>query len=240
MSDQNQKTALDIDEIMVDETLIHDTGKQLTPELHCELFRHMLEHHGMVLLESELVAIVDVVRAEIAEKSAAAKEEIAVTEKLLTERQRVLDAIPGCPEHGSCVPHAIEWIESVKARIAALESELELAQAKIAGLHSLALAYTPGALQEFAQASSTMQARPTGFVKVDHSPEPHKRQCSCTVEDSELQGPADPNATGLQECPKFKPDIDKSCLYCGHDEACHQPAAPTVSRIGTEDDGEIV
>lgn len=35
-----------------------------------------------------------------------------VNEKLLAERQRVLDLIPDCPKHGgNCVPHAIEWIK---------------------------------------------------------------------------------------------------------------------------------
>ncbi len=40
--------------------------------------------------------------------------ELDVTEKLLSERQRVLDAIPECPLHGSCVPHALEWIAEKK------------------------------------------------------------------------------------------------------------------------------
>lgn len=45
-----------------------------------------------------------------------AEELLDVTDKLLTERNRVLDAIPKCPAHGSqCVPHAIEWIEGVQA-----------------------------------------------------------------------------------------------------------------------------
>ena len=44
------------------------------------------------------------------------KHELEVTDKLLAERQRVLDAIPECPSHGKCVPHAIEWIEKMKAK----------------------------------------------------------------------------------------------------------------------------
>jgi len=42
--------------------------------------------------------------------------ELKVTEQLLAERQRVLDAIPECKSHGSCVPHAIDWIEEMKAK----------------------------------------------------------------------------------------------------------------------------
>lgn len=38
--------------------------------------------------------------------------------KLLAERQRVLDAIPECNLHGSCVPHALDWIESTKNLLA--------------------------------------------------------------------------------------------------------------------------
>ena len=43
------------------------------------------------------------------------KHELEVTDKLLEEIQRVLDAIPECPSHGKCVPHALEWIEEMKA-----------------------------------------------------------------------------------------------------------------------------
>lgn len=45
------------------------------------------------------------------------QEELHVTNKLLSERQKVLDAIPECKDHGSCVPHALEWIEKHKNNI---------------------------------------------------------------------------------------------------------------------------
>ncbi|MGI2056194.1 hypothetical protein ACRN9T_03225 [Shewanella baltica] len=41
------------------------------------------------------------------------KEELDITNSLLRERQKILDAIPECEVHGKCVPHAIEWIESM-------------------------------------------------------------------------------------------------------------------------------
>ena len=44
------------------------------------------------------------------------EEELRVTEELLAERQRVLDAIPACPAHGPCVPHALEWIKNAKGK----------------------------------------------------------------------------------------------------------------------------
>ena len=44
-----------------------------------------------------------------------AEQELAVTDYLLNERQRVLDAVPECPTHGrGCVPHALDWIVSTK------------------------------------------------------------------------------------------------------------------------------
>lgn len=40
-----------------------------------------------------------------------ASQEIRVLNYLLAERERVLDAIPPCPSHGSsCVPHALDWV----------------------------------------------------------------------------------------------------------------------------------
>lgn len=44
----------------------------------------------------------------------ASTERVVVLEKLLNERQRLLDAIPECVAHGKCVPAALEWIESMK------------------------------------------------------------------------------------------------------------------------------
>ena len=48
------------------------------------------------------------------------REEIAIDNKLIEARNRVLAAIPGCPDHGDqCIPHALEWIEAAKAAMAA-------------------------------------------------------------------------------------------------------------------------
>lgn len=44
------------------------------------------------------------------------KHELEVTEKLLEERQKLLDAIPECPVHGKCIPHALEWIAKQKGK----------------------------------------------------------------------------------------------------------------------------
>lgn len=59
--------------------------------------------------------------------SAQLERELAVTDKLLEERNRVLKAIPGCKAHGEqCVPHALEWIAEQLA--APRESKGESAQ----------------------------------------------------------------------------------------------------------------
>ena len=42
------------------------------------------------------------------------KEEVEVLNKLLEERETLLDSIPQCPVHGKCIPYAIRWIEQAK------------------------------------------------------------------------------------------------------------------------------
>lgn len=45
------------------------------------------------------------------------EEEVAISDKLLAQQYRLMDAIPACEVHGNrCLPHAIEW---VRAQIAA-------------------------------------------------------------------------------------------------------------------------
>jgi hypothetical protein len=45
------------------------------------------------------------------------KEELRVTEELLETRNKLLEAIPACPVHGSqCVPHAMEWVKEQMAK----------------------------------------------------------------------------------------------------------------------------
>jgi hypothetical protein len=41
--------------------------------------------------------------------------ELEVTDKLLDQRNEVMNAIPECPIHGKqCVPHAISWVNAMK------------------------------------------------------------------------------------------------------------------------------
>lgn len=42
-------------------------------------------------------------------------EELRITYQLLENSNRVLNAVPECPEHGSgCIPHSVEWVEHAK------------------------------------------------------------------------------------------------------------------------------
>ena len=45
------------------------------------------------------------------------RDDLRVTEALLEERQKLLDAIPECPLHGKCVPNALLWIEKAKLKM---------------------------------------------------------------------------------------------------------------------------
>ena len=38
-------------------------------------------------------------------------------------RQEVLDAIPECESHGSCIPHAMDWIKEAKTFEQQLQAE---------------------------------------------------------------------------------------------------------------------
>ena len=55
-------------------------------------------------------------------------EELDVTNKLLEERNRLLNAIPECPEHGAqCVPHGIEYLAKLEAVVECAEELNEVA-----------------------------------------------------------------------------------------------------------------
>lgn len=65
----------------------------------------------------------DIVAHAIATGRAAGLEEavreIEVADKLIEERNRVLDAF-SCPVHGRCVPHALEAIDTLRTQLAAV------------------------------------------------------------------------------------------------------------------------
>ena len=80
--------------------------------------KQLLNNRGLIGATIDEVALMLVKNLAIHDVSNCAdlKHKLEVTDKLLAERQRVLDAIPECKVHGSCIPHAIEWIEEMKAK----------------------------------------------------------------------------------------------------------------------------
>lgn len=62
-------------------------------------------------------------RDALRQRMAELEREVEVDERLLDERNRVLDAIPECAAHGGqCVPHALDWIACAKGHEARLEA----------------------------------------------------------------------------------------------------------------------
>jgi len=45
------------------------------------------------------------------------EKELAITDERLASLEKLLDAIPECPIHGRCVPHAIEWVKEQVTKI---------------------------------------------------------------------------------------------------------------------------
>ena len=89
----------------------------------CRVCKHTEQAHDLAAA----------IRAEQAEALAAKDREIAVTDSLLEDRQRVLDAIPLCPDHGSCVPHALDWI----AKAIAAQAQVSTLTARVTALEVL-------------------------------------------------------------------------------------------------------
>ncbi|HSV84549.1 MAG TPA: hypothetical protein VLK85_35550 [Ramlibacter sp.] len=53
---------------------------------------------------------------ELVDRRCQVEQEVAVADKLLDERNRLLREIPACAAHGDqCIPHAIEWVQGMKA-----------------------------------------------------------------------------------------------------------------------------
>ena len=51
------------------------------------------------------------------------KAEVETDDRLIADRDRILDRLP-CPTHGRCIPHVLEQIDALQARVAALEKLL--------------------------------------------------------------------------------------------------------------------
>ena len=66
--------------------------------------RSVTGNHALILMDGQAISTEQAIEA------------LNVNERLLEDRQRVIDAIPECHAHGNnCVPHALEWLRSAKA-----------------------------------------------------------------------------------------------------------------------------
>ena len=88
----------------------------------------LLNNRGLIGAAIDEVALMIVKNSVIHDvsKCEELKKELYVTDKLLSERQRVLDAIPERKIHGKCVPHAIEWINSRKQYFQNMAKQTEI------------------------------------------------------------------------------------------------------------------
>lgn len=97
----------------------------------------------------------ETLRAELAR----AREELNVTDDVLTERMKVMAVIPPCPEHGSnCVPGAVAWVNCAVSRIEELANELAASRVRVDAL-TAALERCIARLEDDRLARAVKQAR---------------------------------------------------------------------------------
>ena len=52
-------------------------------------------------------------------------EEVKLDDKIIAERNRLLDTIPQCAAHGQCVPYAIQWVKDAQTDLAVLREVVD-------------------------------------------------------------------------------------------------------------------
>lgn len=75
----------------------------------------------------ELATMWEVALKEVTEERDKAREELIIADKLIAERNRLLDILE-CREHGQCVPGAIEQVEKMREELAAANAVCELVE----------------------------------------------------------------------------------------------------------------
>lgn len=70
------------------------------------------------------------------------REEVEIDNKIIAERDRLLNAIPECAAHGQCVPHAIQWVRDVQVENSQLLEERDQLKAENERLQQFEAAYT--------------------------------------------------------------------------------------------------
>lgn len=69
------------------------------------------------------------------------REEVELDNKIIAERDRLLNAIPECAAHGQCVPHAIQWVKDVQVENSQLLEERDQLKAEVEALRSFILGF---------------------------------------------------------------------------------------------------
>ena len=89
---------------VIDENMDKEILQQLFKDNYDWLSEDKFGNLSNTMTEEKFVEVVSKYTEQL-------QSELKVTESLLNERQRLLDAIPECPVHGKCVPYALKWIE---------------------------------------------------------------------------------------------------------------------------------
>lgn len=87
--------------------------KRGAAEAHAEAQDRAERAEGEVAQLREDLARVQGVGHKYLDRAERAEAELAVADKLILERNRVLDVLP-CPQHGQCVSHALEEIARLR------------------------------------------------------------------------------------------------------------------------------
>nr|WP_314569293.1 hypothetical protein [uncultured Pseudomonas sp.] len=69
------------------------------------------------------------------------REEVEIDNKIIAERDRLLNAIPECAAHGQCVPYAIQWVRDVQVENSQLLEERDQLRAENERLQQFEAAY---------------------------------------------------------------------------------------------------
>ena len=70
------------------------------------------------------------------------REEVEIDNKVIAERDRLLNAIPECAAHGQCVPHAIQWVKDVQVENSQLLEERDQLKAEVETLRHFIFGFT--------------------------------------------------------------------------------------------------
>jgi hypothetical protein len=163
-----------------------------------------------------------------------ARAEIAVDDRLLAERKRVMDAIPECPAHGECVPHAVEWVNAAKALVTAARTVWGRANIEVSPLlHTRVYTSTLADLRALASAIDALDAptpddfNPAADMEAAYEADMVRRERDAVQAEVERLREILRNVVSIRADRYYTPAYPDrvSCRYCGCDykdgEATH-------------------